>query len=141
MKQIISIEGNNLMDLWQLDCVISIEKMKNGNPRILVQGCKKHAASYAYIGDKIETDTEDTKTAHVIRNGETQASSTDSRHYIKKGNMRRIITTTIVFTAIIAWFAIIMILGKLPEPFNLFAQLLFIYISIYSLDLKATDSE
>lgn len=55
--------------------------------------------------------------------------------------MRRIITTTKVFTAIIAWFAIIMILGKLPEPFDCIAQLIFVYISIYSLDLKKTDSE
>lgn len=55
--------------------------------------------------------------------------------------MRRIITTTKVFTAIIAWFAIIMILGKLPEPLDWIAQLIFLYISIYSLDLKATDSE
>lgn len=68
MKQVISIEGNNLMDLWQLDCVISIEKMKNGNPRVMVRGLKGTQGAYAYIGDKIETDTENTKTAHVVRN-------------------------------------------------------------------------
>ena len=65
----IKIEGKNIADLWRLECVRFIEKQKNGNTVVGIAYSKEKPYGYymyAYVGDTIEVESEQSKTGKII---------------------------------------------------------------------------
>ena len=58
MKTTVKIEGKNPADLLALQCVRSIEKMRNGILMLTVQSIRNDRRATAYEGDSIEYDNE-----------------------------------------------------------------------------------
>lgn len=66
----IKIEGKNIADLWSLACVRAIRKLPTNNMEVKVRtkfgSCDYNVIPYAYIGDTIETESEQSKTCKII---------------------------------------------------------------------------
>ena len=64
----IKIEGKNIADLWNLACVRMIEKLGEGRMTVGISYKKEkpRCCIYAYIGDTIETESEQSKTGKII---------------------------------------------------------------------------
>lgn len=62
----IKIEGKNIADLWQLECVRQIAKDSYGR---LVVSVDVGWLDYAYVGDTIEVESEQSKTGSIIYQG------------------------------------------------------------------------
>lgn len=65
----IKIEGNNIGDLWKLECVRYIEKHRSGCFMVGVaySNINPYASCVAFIGDTIEVESEQSKTGKVIQ--------------------------------------------------------------------------
>ena len=66
----IKIEGKNIADLWSLACVRTIAKTPKSNIEVAVRtkwnGCGYNVISCAYIGDTIETESEQSEHGRII---------------------------------------------------------------------------
>lgn len=62
----IKIEGKNIGDLWQLECVREIGKDSYGGLFVTVD---VGWLDYAYVGDMIEVESEQSKTGNIIYQG------------------------------------------------------------------------
>lgn len=65
----IKIEGKNIADLWSLACVRFIEKQRDGSIVVGIAYSKETPWSYcmyAYTGDTIEVESEQSKTGKII---------------------------------------------------------------------------
>lgn len=66
----IKIEGKNIADLWSLACVRAITKLPTNNMEVKVRtkfgSCNRNIIGYAYIGDTIEVESEQSETCKII---------------------------------------------------------------------------
>lgn len=65
----IKIEGKNIADLWQLECVRFIEKQRDGSIVVGIAYAKDNPWSYcmyAYTGDTIVVESEQAETGKII---------------------------------------------------------------------------
>lgn len=67
MKTTVKIEGRNMADLMALECVRSIEKLKDGRLMVTVQTVRQNRRATAFVGDTIEYDSEKAGVGNVIR--------------------------------------------------------------------------
>lgn len=63
----IKIEGKNIADLWRLECVTFIEKQKiTGRIAVGVVQIPDFPLQYAYTGDEIQVESEQSETGKII---------------------------------------------------------------------------
>lgn len=66
----IKVEGKNVADLLRLECVRGVQKMPKNNIKVSVRTIVsregREAQIYAYIGDTIEVESEQSKTGTII---------------------------------------------------------------------------
>ena len=66
----IKIEGKNIADIWSLACVRTIAKTPKSNIEVAVttkwNGCDYNVISYAWIGDIIEVESEQSEVGRII---------------------------------------------------------------------------
>ena len=66
----IKIEGKNIADLWSLACVRVLSKTPKSNIEVAVttkwNGCDYNVISYAWIGDIIEVESEQSEEGRII---------------------------------------------------------------------------
>ena len=66
----IKIEGKNIADIWSLACVRAITKLPTNNMEVKVRtkwgSCDYYVIAYAYIGDTIEVESEQSEEGKII---------------------------------------------------------------------------